>query len=75
MTAKEFLADKTLQAIEVAAKVIINIVADDIIYPLATDTSHLYVGTPIQRVTDYTQSDDIITWANLTLDLATTNML
>ena len=75
MTAKEFLVDKKLQAIEVAANEIINLVVDDLSYCLAVNTGNFSVGTPIQRVTDYKKTKDVITYGELTLDLAATEML
>jgi hypothetical protein len=75
MTAKEFLTDKTLQAIDIAAWTAINLVVDDLAYALASNTSNLQVGTPLQRVTDYIITDDVITYGEFTLDLATTDML
>jgi len=75
MTAKEFLTGKKLQAIEVAANVIINLVVDDLAYCLAADTTNLKVGTQIVRATNFKKVKDVITYGNLTLDLATAEMM
>lgn len=75
MTAKEFLTGKKLQAIEVVGNVIINLIVDGASYALAAETSSFQVGTKIQRVTEYKKTRDIITYGDITLDLATTNML
>ena len=75
MTAKEFLTDKTLESIDIASGVIINLVVDNIPYGLLTNTGSISVGTPIQRINNYTKTDDVITFGNITLDLAITEML
>lgn len=74
MTAKEFLTGKKLQAIEVVGNIIINLVVDDLSYAIVAETSSFQVGTKIQRVTAYKKAKDVITYGNLTLDLATTEM-
>lgn len=75
MTAKEFLEDKTLQAIDIVEGTIINLIVDGLPQGLSVDTSKIRYGTKLQRFTIFENIDDVITIGNITLDLATTDML
>ena len=75
MKAKEFLADKTLAAVETVESIIINLVVEEGVYGLAVDTSGIQAGTPLTRTTGFSVVDDVLTADGLTLDLATTKML
>ncbi len=75
MTAKEFLTDKTLQAVEIACDRIISIVVDNLAYALSVNVSDLPTNTSVIRVTQFVQTDDIVTVETVSLNLATTNML
>lgn len=75
MTAKEFLEDKTLQAIDIVEGTIINLIVDGSSQGLSVDTSKIRYGTKLQRFTIFENIDDVITIGNITLDLATTDML
>jgi hypothetical protein len=74
-TAKEFLQDKTLKAIDVAKGTILSLVIQNSAYGLDVDTSGIPYGTPVTRVEDFTIDGDILTADGITLDLANTFML
>jgi hypothetical protein len=75
MKAKEFLADKTLQAVDVVGNRIITIVADNLSYGLLVKVDDLKVGTSVQRCTEFSVTNDVLTVGDITLDLAATEML
>lgn len=75
MTAKEFLTDKTLTAIEVVDNLILNLVIDESTWGLDVDTSNIQSGTPLNRTIDFTIENDILKSNDISLDLNTTNML
>ena len=75
MTAKEFLQDKTLIAIEVVDNLILNLVIEESIWGLDVDTSNIQSGTPLIRTIDFTIENDILKSNDISLDLNTTNML
>jgi len=75
MTAKEFLEGKTLTAVETVETLIINLVIEEAIYGLDVDTSGIEGGTTLTRTEDFNITDDVLTAGELSVDLATTNML
>ena len=75
MTAKEFLEGKTLTAVETVETLIINLVIEEAVYGLDVDTSGIEGGTQLTRTEDFNITDDVLTTGELSVDLATTNML
>lgn len=75
MTAKEFLEGKTLTAVETVETLIINLVIEEAVYGLDVDTSGIESGTQLTRTEDFNITDDVLTTGELSVDLATTNML
>jgi hypothetical protein len=75
MTAKEFLEGKTLTAVETVETLIINLVIEEAVYGLDVDTSGIEGGTTLTRTEDFNITDDALTTGELSVDLATTNML
>jgi hypothetical protein len=75
MTAKEFLEGKTLTAVETVETLIINLVIEEAVYGLGVDTSGIEGGTTLTRTEDFNITDDVLTSGELSVDLATTNML
>jgi hypothetical protein len=75
MTAKEFLEGKTLTAVETVETLIINLVIEEAVYGLDVDTSGIESGTTLTRTEDFNITDDVLTSGELSVDLATTNML
>jgi hypothetical protein len=75
MTAKEFLEGKTLTAVETVETLIINLVIEEAVYGLDVDTSGIEGGTTLTRTEDFNITDDVLTSGELSVDLATTNML
>jgi hypothetical protein len=74
-TAKEFLQDKTLKAIDVAQGTVLSLVVKKALYGLDVDTSNIPYRTPVTRVKDFTIDGDTLTADGITLDLAATFML
>ena len=74
-TAKEFLQDKTLKAIDVAQGTVLSLVIQNSAYGLDVDTSNIPYRTPVTRVEDFTIDGDTLTTNGITLDLSTTFML
>jgi hypothetical protein len=75
MTAKEFLEGKTLTAVETVETLIINLVIEEAVYGLDVDTSGIEGGSKLTRTEDFSITDDVLTAGELSVDLATTNML
>lgn len=76
MTVKEFLSDKTLQAVEtVNDSIIINVIVNNSVYGLDVDTSTIPCNTPLKTVTDFTLINDILKVSNIELNTNNTNML
>jgi hypothetical protein len=75
MTAKELLEGKTLNSVEKADSLIINLIVDDLLYGLDVDTSTLESGTSLTNTTSFTIKGDILTVGKSKLDLSTTNIL
>jgi hypothetical protein len=75
MTAKELLEGKTLNSVEKADSLIINLIVDDLLYGLDVDTSTLESGTSLTNTTSFTIKGDILTVGKSKLDLSTTNLL
>ncbi len=75
MTAKEFLVDKSLQGVEIAGTMIMNLVVDNQSYGLSVNTSDISCGKHLTRVEGCEAINDIIKVGNTTLNLATTDML
>lgn len=75
MTAKEFLTDKNLSAVELTGSLIMNLIVDNVPHGLKVDTSSVPSGTVLQKVTKFTYEDDVITVGNIVLNLAVTEML
>jgi len=63
MTLKEFLQDKTLEAVELIDfdyNQIINVYVDGVGYGLKIETSNIPAGTPLEYRTDFTLEGDIL---------------
>ena len=77
MTLKEFLQDKTLSAVETVDghNLIINIYVDNAGYGLNIDTTNIVAGTSLTKREDFTLTEDILSVDNITIDIATTEML
>jgi hypothetical protein len=75
MKAKQFLADKTLSAVEVTEDILLNLVVKNVPYGLKVDTSSIVPGTKLELVTDFTYENDILTARGIVLDLSVTDML
>jgi len=75
MTAKELLEGKTLNSVEKAGSLIINLTVDDTLYGLDVDTSIIESGTSLTNTTSFTIKGDILTVGKSKLDLSTTNVL
>jgi hypothetical protein len=73
-TAKEFLQDKTLKAIDVVQGTVLSLVVKKALHGLDVDTSNIPYGTKLTRVEDFTIDGDILTADGITLDLAATFM-
>ena len=74
-TAKEFLQDKTLKAIDVVQGTVLSLVVKKTLHGLDVDTSNIPYRTPVTRVEDFTIDGDILTADGITLDLAATFMM
>jgi hypothetical protein len=74
MTAKEFLEEKTLTAVETVGTLVINLVIGDAIYGMDVDTSNIPQGTLLLRTEDFTLENDTLTANELSIDLSTTDM-
>ena len=77
MTLKEFLQNKILSAVETVDghNLIINIYVDNACYGLNIDTSNIVAGTSLTKREDFTLNEDILSVDNITIDIATTEML
>jgi hypothetical protein len=75
MTAKQFLQQNQLSAVEYLDYSILSLVIGESIYGLDVDTSIIPAGEIVTRTTDFTISNNILTTGNLSLDLESTNML
>ena len=77
MTLKEFLQNKTLSAVETVDgyNLIINIYVDNACYGLNIDTTNIVAGTSLTKREDFTLTEDILSVDNITIDIATTEML
>lgn len=75
MTAKEFLKDKTLEAVEIVDSLILNLVVEGVSYGLKVDTSSIKAGTPLIKTTNFSIDVDVLVSGNLSVDLAKTDML
>lgn len=75
MTAKEFLSDKNLSAVEITGNTLVNLVIDNVAYGLKVDTSNIQAGTILQKVTNFKYENDIITVGNIVINLLATEML
>jgi hypothetical protein len=75
VTAKEFLQDKTLKAIDVAQGTVLSLVIQNSAYGLDVDTSSIPYGTQVTRIEDFTIDGDTLTAGGITLDLSATFML
>jgi hypothetical protein len=74
-TAKEFLQDKKLNAVDVVQGKVLNLVFKKSLHGLYVDTSGIPYGTKLTRVEDFTIDGDTLTVGDITLDLAATFML
>lgn len=75
MTAKEFLEDKTLSAVETVDGLILNLIVDKAVYGMDIDTSNIKSGTPIVRTTEFVIIEDTLSSGDISVDLSTTDML
>ena len=77
MTLKEFLQNKTLSAVETVDghNLIVNIYVDETCYGLNVDMTNIVAGTMLTKREDFTLTDDMLSVDNITLDIATTEML
>ena len=77
MTLKEFLQNKILSAVETVDghNLIINIYVDNACYGLNINTSNIVAGTSLTKREDFTLNEDILSVDNITIDIATTEML
>lgn len=75
MTAKQFLADKTLSGVEVTGNVLLNLIVNQIPYGLKVDTSSIPFGTKLETLYDFTYENHIVTVRDIVLDLSVTDML
>ncbi len=74
ITAKEFLQDKTLKAIDVVQGTVLSLVVKKAPHGLDVDTSGIPYRTKVTRVEDFTIDGDILTADGITLDLSATFM-
>lgn len=75
MTAKEFLEEKTLTAVETVGTLVINLVLGEAVYGMNVNTSKIKKGTLLTRTEDFVIEDDILTANGMSIDLSKTNML
>jgi hypothetical protein len=78
MTLKEFLQDKTLEAVELIDfdyNQVINVYVDGACYGLAIDTSDIPCGTPLTYTTEFTLDGDILTVSDFSINTNDVDML
>jgi hypothetical protein len=78
MTLKEFLQDKTLQAVEMIDfdyNQVINVYVDGGSYGLVIDTSNITCGTPLTYTTDFTLDGDVLTVSDFSINTNDVEML
>lgn len=79
MTLKEFLQDKTLEAVELIDfdyNQIINVYVDGGAgYGLNIDTSNIPAGTPLEYTTDFTLNGDILSVSDFSINTNDIEML
>ena len=78
MTLKEFLQDKTLEAVELIDfdyNQVINVYVDGIGYGLAIDTSNVPCGTPLTYTTEFVSNGDILTVSDFSVNTNDIEML
>lgn len=77
MTLKDFLADKTLTAVEITEEygLIFNVYAEEAGYGLDIDNSNIPDGTPLYIREDFTLENDILSVAGISIDITQTSML
>ena len=78
MTLKEFLQDKTLEAVELIDfdyNQIINVYVDGAGYGLKADTSNIPCGTPLTYTTDFTLNEDILSVSDIFVNINDIEML
>jgi len=78
MTLKEFLQDKTLEAVELIDfdyNQIINVYIDGAGYGLAIDTSNIPAGTPLEYRTDFTLDGDMLSVSDISVNTNDVDML
>ena len=79
MTLKEFLQDKTLEAVELIDfdyNQIINVYVDGGAgYGLKADTSNIPAGTPLEYRTDFTLNEDMLSVSDISVNTNDIEML
>jgi hypothetical protein len=78
MTLKEFLQNKTLEAVELIDfdyNQVINVYVDGAGYGLKIDTSNIPCGTPLTYTTDFTLDGDTLSVSDFSININDVEML
>jgi hypothetical protein len=78
MTLKEFLQDKTLEAVELVDfdyNQVINVYVDGVCYGLKIDTSNIPCGTLLTYITDFTLDGDTLSVSDFSININDVEML